>query len=386
MRVLYIHTDIVSDADVRDTLLEMVGEISEYENPEKNQEDFVRVLEERKIDMVLSLIYMPVVSVLCEAMHIKYVAWICKAYDPNIYSCTMVNSCNYIFLADGRLYDKFMTEGFQNVYYLPLGVNSKRIQKKLSERNTQEDESVDLIMAESIFDRSELPANRLLTESYLRDSTRGYIEGCIACQYQIRGIPAMTQNFPAYIWEDLYTNLPMSISSDSVESKENAYNGHVFNELVTQADRDIHFGALAGNDHFKNSELYTESQTYKASHTKIYRVRNFYKEFPVLAARGKIHLMITDRNWGSGISQTAWDIMAAGGFVVSDYLEDYQRIFQTIPAIYFDERSMLSKAIYYLHHEEERRDLAKTIQKEIEENHTYVQRLQNILTTVQAMN
>lgn len=173
MRVLYIHTDIVSDADVRDTLLEMVGEISEYENPEKNQENFVRVLEERKIDMVLSLIYMPVVSVLCEAMHIKYVAWICKAYDSNIYSCTMVNSCNYIFLADGRLYDKFMTEGFKNVYYLPLGVNSKRIQKKLSERNIQEDESVDLIMAESIFDRLELPANRLLTESNLRDSTMG---------------------------------------------------------------------------------------------------------------------------------------------------------------------------------------------------------------------
>lgn len=381
MKILYIHTDVVSDEDIRNTILEIEKESIEYRLPEESySEELLQLLEKNGVEVVISLKYIPLVSIVCNAMRVKYVAWICSPYDPEMYSCTMINSCNYLFIADGRVYEEFSKEGFEHIYYLPLGVNEKRMKEVLQQRNPEEDDTVDLVMMQDIFHRTEMSEYQKMQICDLKDSTRGYLEGCIACQHQLSGLPPMTSIFPPYIWEDLDGHLPVKKNVDSVEMFAHALDAQYFNPLITCADRDIHLNTLANNSYFKRTELYTKSKEYKADNVKCCPAVNYWKELPKIARRAKINLVITDRNWKSGIPQIGWDIMAAGGFLLSNVQEDYFSIFSEIcPVLYLEERELLSKGIYYLNHTEERRKIAVELQAKVIADHTQRKRLQKML-------
>ena len=58
----------------------------------------------------------------------------------------------------------------------------------------------------------------LAVESPLKDATKGYLEGCIACQHQLSGLPSMAENLPPYVREDLEKYFVPEISADSVET------------------------------------------------------------------------------------------------------------------------------------------------------------------------
>lgn len=381
MKILYIHTDVVSDKDIRNAILEMEEASVEYRLPEGNySEGLLQLLEKQGIELVISLKYIPLVAIVCNAMRVKYAAWICSPYDPGIYSCTVINPCNYLFIADGKLYEEFAKEGFERIYYLPLGVNEKRIQEVLQQRNNEEDETADLVMMQDIFPRAEMPEYQKISECELKDATRGYLEGCIACQHQVSGLPPMTSIFPPYIWEDLEAHLPVQKSGDSVETFAHALDAQYFNPLITCADRDIHFNALANNSYFKRTELYTKSKGYQVEKVTCCPAVDYGRELPEIARRAKINLVITDRNWRSAIPQISWDIMAAGGFLLSNVQEDYFTVFpEKCPVLYLEEREMLSRGIYYLNHAEERREIATELQAEVMDRHTQKKRLRKML-------
>lgn len=381
MKILYIHTDVVSDEDIRNTILEMEEESAEYRLSAGNySEELLQLLEKNGTELVISLKYIPMVSIVCNAMRVKYAAWISSSYDPEIYSCTVINPCNYFFIADGKLYEEFTKEGFEHIYYLPLGVNEKRIQEVLQQRNIEEDETVDLVMQQDIFPRTEMPEYQKILECELKDATRGYLEGCIACLHQLSGLPPMTTIFPPYIWEDLDAHLQVRKNVDSVETLAHALDAQYFNPLITCADRDIHFNALANNSYFKRTELYTKSKEYRAEKVKCCPTVDYGRELPGIARRAKINLVITDRNWKSAIPQISWDIMGAGGFLLSNVQEDYFTVFsKKCPVLYLEEREMLSRGIYYLNHAEERQKIAIELQAEVMDMHTQKRRLQEML-------
>ena len=381
MKILYIHTDVVSNEDIRNTILEMEEESVEYRLPEGNySEELLQLLEKHGTELVISLRYIPMVSIVCNAMRVKYAAWICSPYDPDIYSCTVINPCNYLFIADGKLYEEFAKEGFEQIHFLPLGVNENRIRKVLQQRNEEDDETVDLVMMQDIFPRTEMPEYQKMSECELKDATRGYLEGCIACQHQLSGLPPMTSIFPPYIREDLDVHLPVRKNVDSVETLAHALDAQYFNPFITCADRDIHLNALANNSYFKKIELYTKSREYKTEKVKCCPAADYGNELPQIARRAKINLVITERNWKSAIPQSSWDIMAAGGFLLSNVQEDYFTVFsKRCPVLYLEERELLSRGIYYLNHVEERRKIAEELQAEVLDQHRQRKRIQELL-------
>lgn len=170
------------------------------------------------------------------------------------------------------------------------------------------------------------------------------------------------------MWEDLTAHFPVDVDADSVETASHYYDSRFFNPLITAADREIHLGAVAKNHYFKlvwhDNDWSREEMLWRAIHSRI-------------------NLVITHRNWRSAIPQTAWDIMAAGGFLLGNYRRDYQRLFpQNMPILYGEEQELLSRAIYYLHHEQEREELAAELSQEIRERHTCKIRLEELLEKI----
>jgi hypothetical protein len=123
MKILYIPTGLINEKDIMDTLLRLNINVSEYIAPPENNplsNDYALGLfsEIKTInpDFVFCLRYFSSVSLICNTAKVKYVAWICKSYEPDIYSCTFLNDTNYIFFADKSLADEFNSGDFKHIF------------------------------------------------------------------------------------------------------------------------------------------------------------------------------------------------------------------------------------------------------------------------------
>ena len=60
---------------------------------------------------------------------IPYVSYVYDCPLTSLYSCSLINSCNYVFLFDKVTYYTFKKYGIQTVFYLPLAANVQRLSK-----------------------------------------------------------------------------------------------------------------------------------------------------------------------------------------------------------------------------------------------------------------
>jgi len=368
MKILYLHTDVARDGEVAALLQEMGNGLVEMTLSAKEQdkaddaEKLLAAIEMQRTEVVFALKYLPLVSIVCQAARVKYAAWIAAAYDPQIYSCTLLNSCNYIFMADYALYEEFASGDFPHLFYLPLGAGEKSVSFPLGEEKHYE---YDLTMLQNIVTREQAPYNPLSLESPLKDATKGYLEGCIACRYQILALPSMAGGLPPYVREDLTAHFPPELDADSIETASHYYDYRYFNPMVTWADRDIHFHTMGKNKYFQ----------------KTLQRNGCKQDETIKLVRGsRVNLAIPHRNWQSGIPQLCWDILALGGFLLCGFRGDFPRLFpDVLPALFENEREMLSRGIYYLHHEKEREELAGRLALEVRERHSCRKRLEELL-------
>ena len=73
---------------------------------------------------VFSFNYYPILSNCCKKHGLPYVSYVYDSPLVSLYSCTLINPCNYVFLFDKTTYHFFKNAGIQTVYYLPLAANA----------------------------------------------------------------------------------------------------------------------------------------------------------------------------------------------------------------------------------------------------------------------
>ena len=111
---------------------------------------------------------------------------------------------------------------------------------------------------------------------------------------------------------------------------------------------------------------------------------DYYDDAPYVFRFSDINLNITLRSIKSGIPLRAFDIMGAGGFLITSYTSDFTEFF--IPGedfVYYESISDLSdKADYYLTHPEERIKIAESGYRKICSDHTFDHRVDQILSFI----
>ena len=111
---------------------------------------------------------------------------------------------------------------------------------------------------------------------------------------------------------------------------------------------------------------------------------DYWSEMPKVFYMSKINLNISSRSIESGIPQRVYDILAVGGFCLTNYqpeLEEYFDVGKDL-VVYHDLDEMLEKIGYYLSHEEARLRIAINGYKKVRKYHTYTVRLAEGLNKV----
>ena len=86
-----------------------------------------------------------------------------------------------------------------------------------------------------------------------------------------------------------------------------------------------------------------------------------------------------------GTPQRVMDIMASGGFVLSNYCEETSELFEEDKEIvmYKTPEELVEKVEYYLSHDKEREAIAAAGQKKVLECYTYEKKLKQLFDWVE---
>lgn len=389
MHILFYRYNSICEPDIIETLSNLGYSVDEIQEEMTNKEFSPKecvallrhALSQKSYHMVFSINFFPVVSEVCNIFHIPYVCWIVDSPVMELYSWSIRNPWNRIFLFDQALYQEFAPENPEHIFYLPLASNCERLQLLLASI-TEEDRSAysaEISFIGSLY-TEKCPYNRLTdSNSYLK----GYLDGVIESQLQIYGYNFLEEVIPDSILEAFKKSVPFYHFPEYSNKNEKAAFAHLYlGNKVTEQERLRLLSAVS--DRFSLS-LYTNSDASVLPNANYKGTAKTMTEMPKIFHLSKINLNLTSKPIRTGLPLRIWDILSAGGFLLTNYQEEIPEYFEIGRdlEVYTSKEELLQKIDYYLAHEEERITIAENgYKKTLSQKHTLKERLQTILSLI----
>ncbi len=385
MNIYYLDWNSFCNEDMIEVLQKLGHKVHRipFAGYKMSEEEVARLLEESlkqsDCDFLFSFNYFPYVSKYCALHEEKYVAWVYDSPHIHVYSYTVLNSCNYIFLFDYAMYEELTTAGIQTVYYLPLAVNEQRLQNLVNDKSKRNQYACEISFVGSLYSESK---HRLYDRfDKVNEYTKGYLDGLIRAQVHVQGYNFLREMLTGDVVRELQRVYPTNPNAETVLPPEGIYADYVLSRQVTAIERREVLERLG--DRYK-VDLYTHDRDFRLPGVENKGKLDYYKEMPYVFCNSRINLNITLRSIRTGVPLRAFDIMGSGGFLLSNYQQELLEYLEPDRdfVYYTDYEEMLDKVDYYLVHEEERTKIARNGCKKVCEQHNMKLRVQTILDIV----
>lgn len=327
-------------------------------------------------DAIFTMNYYPVMTKICDEIHIPYISWIWDSPLATLYYDIVCKKCNYIFLFDKATYYEFKEYGVDTVYYLPLGINADRLYNVNLTSKDMERFSSDVSIMSSLYN------NSLYNDIHnLPPYLAGYFDGVINAQINVFGYnfledsltPDIVAEFKKYVKYDYGEQFFMSdekVISDVFLSTKCAEIERI--RLINELGKEF------------NVTLYTGSDTSKINNVKLGGYLDYELEMSKMFKVSKININTTKRSIKTGIPLRVLDILGSGGFVISNYQSEIVEYF--VPdeeiVVYESIPDLKNKISYYLENDEKRMEIAHKGYLKVKEQFNYEVRLEQIFKIV----
>lgn len=332
------------------------------------------ILKEGSFDAVFSVNFFPVLARICNEVSVKYIAW---SYDSPLHEKDLEEAMglpyNYVFLFDREECRKWNRKGYPNVYHMPLAVNAERLD---SVKITEEDKrnfACDVAMVGQLYE-SVLPDLLEFADDY----SKGYIGALIETQLKLYG----TYLFDEVVTDALTERMNEAfdrIPNNPIHLETDALRVHMAKE-VTNLERSILLEEMAVGHKL---DLYSSYKGNLSENVNWKGSAGYFDEMPKVFKLSKINLNISLKCIQSGIPLRALDILASGGFLLSNYQPELAEYFVDGEdlVMYYSLEDALAKCEYYLEHEEERLAIARNGREKVKALFGYEDKLKEILVT-----
>ena len=401
MTILYIEWNSFGNEDMKEafqaeghTLVCVPFSNKEGRHDESVESSLMGVLRNETPDIVFSFNYFPLISNVCKKAGIRYISWVYDSPYVMLYSYTVINPCNTIYVFDRELCQEFTRSGIHTVQYLPMAANPDRLDRLTTAPmpdaapiKTAAD--MDIPAASPLSQQYDISfVGSLYTEKHnffermtsLNDYTKGYLDALMSVQMNIQGYNFI-QDSLSPIMEDLYQALPMDPNADGVETREYLYAQYVINRKITGLERASLLKVITSHH---TLDLFTHDRSYSLPNLVNHGPVDNVTQMPLVFKQSRINLNISLRSIKSGIPQRAFDIMGSGGFLLSNFQADFLDHF--IPGEDFDyyesQADLLAKIDYYLTHDKERQAIAENGHDKLAAAHTYRHRVREMLCQI----
>ena len=354
--------------------------------------EFERVIEEKirgtHYDMVFTVNYFPLISNVCERTGVKYVSWTCDNPLISMYHESVFHACNYIFTFDKTNYLEFRGMGVKHIWYLPLAVDTERMDallgapEKPERRNATQDSEMrkyrgDVAFVGSLYERNSYDKIKNRLPEYLR----GYFDAVMEAQLNISGANIVEPMLTTNILEQLQEYFQLEKSEGSFSDLGLIFQTTVLGFKIAEIER--RRALIELSKHYRVN-VYSNSDVSDLLRIQYCGSVDYWSEMPKVFRMSKINLNFTIPNIKSGIPLRIWDVLGCGGFLLTNYQAEIPYYFKEgEDLVCFDGlEDLCEKVGYYLEHEEERKRIAWNGDHKVREKHSYIERIHTILDTV----
>lgn len=335
------------------------------------------LLKQDTYSFVFSINFFPSVSDVCNIWGIPYLCLIVDSPVLELFSTSLANPCNKIFLFDRQLYNDFHHINPDGIFHIPLATNVRDNYATATMASAADRArfSSDISFIGSLYSEK-----CLYNQITLPEKMRGYVDGLIEAQLLVYGYNFIEECVTPELIEAFCKVRPELINfPDSMKVDTKAVIAqHIISVKVAEQERLRYLKVLS--EHF-NVDLYTGSDT---SSMPLIHNRGFAKtntEMPIIFHQSKINLNLTAKSIRSGLSLRIFDVLGCEGFLITNYqaeLPEHFNIGEDLEA-YTSLDDLMGKCEYYLSHDKERQEIAHNGFEKVKKYHTYDIRLTQML-------
>jgi spore maturation protein CgeB len=406
VNILLYRWKVFNQDDIKEAFEKFGHDVTDVESlsfpKQGNADDLVPVF--RGYDAVFTVNFFIEVSNACQMLGIPYVFWTVDSPMLTMYDQAVFNDVNYCFIFDKTCFLTFKAMGVKKIWYLPLAVNAKRLDKQLS-TITELDRrlfSSQISFVGGLYDKNSYDDIYNVLPEYLA----GYFDAALLAQGDLYGDNVFDRIFTPDILEKLSEFVDFQKADSSLSNLELIFKSTFLGYKHAQQSRIKLLNMLAEyankhnlikssdtayiennidiNKNFKRSgvDLYSDKDDSRLIGVNYRGTVDYMHDMPKVFRLSDINLNLTMCNIRSGIPLRVWDIMGAGGFVLTNYQPEIPDFFENgKDLVFFDSfDDCVRKAEYYLAHEDERKCIAENGFKKVLEHHSYDARIEFILS------
>lgn len=387
MKLLIYNWTFITKRDLYQSLREQKIEFDLF-TPAANarvkeqQADFCRELEEalegKEYTAIFSINYYD--SLACAA-HDRGILYICWTYDaPALGGLrdTHLFDTNRIFLFDSYEYAEFKKANVPNLYYLPLAVNVKKLNRMQPTLKDKLKYSADISLVGQLY-QSNMDKILPLFDEY----SAGYVSAIINTQLNIHD---------KFIIEEMINdNVVKRLCNEQVSEAlvENMNNNFLRDATLQSSSLRMFLGKAVTNKErvllltllakYYAVKLYTPDKV-ELPNVKLCGIVDYETAMPLVFKCSKINLNSTLRTIRNGIPQRVFDILGCRGLVLTNYQKDLEEYFQDGRdlLIYHSVEEALDKCRYYLSHEKEAEQIRQRGYKIVKDKFSFEHQLNKI--------
>ncbi len=357
MKILYYTWGEWMKEDVVNTL-QTLGETvtvfdKKIDNYDKDPEFQESLKEELKkgYDAIFTMDYIPLLSEMARDEGVLYVSWISDCPNLTLYSDTVQNECNRIFVFDELLYKELKAKGVR-VRHLPLGVNVSRLDTLLGPVSKEANYQHEISFVGSFYQNGYRQLEKVET---MPQELKGYIDGVVSAQNLIYGYDMVSELFDEAHVKQLESLAPVNLGENYNISSEKVYHDWIRKEVtVMERERLIEDLGLLFHVDVATEKMPTALES--LSNIKNLGYVDYRNEMPKIFRESKINLNFTLRTIQSGLPLRLTDVLGAGGFLITNYQPELPYYFENGNSIvWFESREhLLDLCAFYSRQEKER--------------------------------
>lgn len=387
MKILFYRYGSICEPDIIEGFEELGHTVSQLTNEITNKNlvfsDHARIVSsyllEHPHDCVFTINFFPIISDVCNIFKIPYICWIVDSPVMELFSKSIQNPYNRIFLFDYEQYKEIAPLNPDCVYHFPLAVNVKRVQKVIQNASSSMRNNFrsDVSFVGSLYSEK-CPYDEMSTPP---DYLAGYLNGIMEAQLRVYGYYFIEELLTDEICEvfkklmpHYYTPPLENFLTDQITIGQ-LYIGN----KITAIER---FRTMQILSKYFHMDLYTGSDTSALPKIHNRGLAATLTEMPIIFNQSKINLNTTSKAIRSGLPLRLFDIMGCEGFVITNYQTELPHFFELNQEVvaYSSMEELVEKTAYYLEHEKERREIAHNGFEKVAREYNYPLRLSQMLT------
>lgn len=333
-------------------------------------------LSTQHYDCVFTVNFLPIIAKCCNRLHVPYVCWTIDNPINELYSDTIQLPWNRIFYFDRSQYEQFAPRSPEHSYYMPLACDADYLKSVQLSEEDHLTYDCDISFIGSTYEEK-CPYNTVADK--LPPYLHGFAEGMIQAQCNVYGLHFIEDTLTEKLCSEFikHANQIANISSNPADFRSiiaDSYIGRkctVLDRLITLQNISKHYSL----------DLYTTSNVSNLTNAKLRGSVDYETVMPKIIKCSKINLNMTSRSIRTGLPLRIYDILGAGGFLLTNYQPELPELFEIGKdlVVYESQPDLLAQINYYLKHDDIRQEIAKNGQNKVQELYSYKVKLEHMI-------